>query len=53
MLAQREGESKTQRIYAEELDKLNKKHEKDMAAQQIEYKKMVARSNNSTRLIKM
>ena len=33
VLAQREGESKTTRIYEEELNKLNKQHEKAMADQ--------------------
>lgn len=53
VLGQRDGESESERIYQEELKKLNERHLKEMADQQIEHRKMVARSNNETRLEKM
>ena len=53
VLGQRDGEYESERIYQAELDKLNKRFEKLMSDQQIEHRKMVARSNNETRLEKM
>ena len=53
VLGQREGEYESERIYQDELGKLNKRFEKLMSDQQIEHRKMVARSNNETRLEKM
>ena len=50
---QRDGENESERIYQEELIKLTKRHDKTMEDQQIEHRKMVARSNNETRLEKM
>ena len=50
---QRDGEHESERIYHDELIKLTKRHEKTMEDQQIEHRKMVARSNNETRLEKM
>ena len=53
VLGQRDGEYESERIYQDELGKLNKRFEKLMSDQQIEHRKMVARSNNETRLEKM
>ena len=53
VLGQRDGEHESERIYQDELGKLNKRFEKLMSDQQIEHRKMVARSNNETRLEKM
>ena len=53
VLGQRDGEYESERIYQDELSKLNKRFEKLMSDQQIEHRKMVARSNNETRLEKM
>ena len=53
VLGQRDGENETERIYQEELTKLEKRYDKMMSDQQIEHRKMVARSNNETRLEKM
>ena len=53
VLGQRDGENESERIYQEELDKLNKRYEKSMSDGQIEHRKMVARSNNENRLKKM
>ena len=50
---QRDGENESERIYQSELITLTKRHEKTMEDQQIEHRKMVARSNNETRLEKM
>ena len=50
---QRDGENESERIYQEELTKLEKRHQKQMEDMQIEHRKMVARSNNETRLEKM
>jgi hypothetical protein len=47
VLGQRDCETESQRIYQEELVKLEKRFEN------IEFKKMVAKSNNETRLEKM
>ena len=53
VIGQRESERATERIYKEEMAKLEKRHEKAMETQQIEHRKMVARSTNATRLEKM
>lgn len=53
VLGQRDGETESERIYQEELVKLEKRFEKSMEDGQIEHRKMVARSNNENRLKKM
>ena len=53
MLGQRDGEYESERIYQEEVQKLETKYEKLKSDAQIEHRKMVARSNNETRLEKM
>ena len=53
VMGQRDGERESERIYQEELVKLEKRYEKMMSDQQIDHRKMVARSNNETRLEKM
>jgi len=53
VLGQRDGERETERIYQEELVKLTKQYHDKCNEQQIEHRKMVARTNNETRLQKM
>jgi len=53
VLGQRDGEKESERIYVEEMRKLEKRHEDEMQSQQIEHKKMVARENNKMRVQKM
>jgi hypothetical protein len=50
VLGQRDGERETERIYQEELVKLTKQYHDKGNEQQIEHRKMVARTNNETRL---
>jgi FlaA1/EpsC-like NDP-sugar epimerase len=53
VLGQRDGERESERIYQEELVKLEKRYTKISQDAVIEHRKMVARSNNETRLEKM
>ena len=50
---QRDGEERSEKHYQEQYDKLITKYDKMNQEAEIEHRKMVARSNNATRLEKM